>query len=237
MYSCTGDPSFFSSHPDRRVLLFRPQQQLYVSALCCLVAQRSATPRSELLRFHIQLQLHTRPRPRWISVVFRFLAKELSSHLLARTVFLPAGLCRSFLTALPRQLRGPDSVAPLHLERFCGAGCGARLRWLCRFHGISDTPVSSLAVYPASDFRQTVFSTTMSSISALSIRRCVCPLITSCAQRNSCRVSSLRSIGSAATRGLGSPMLQSPSWLASQTSLDSEPCSAPMSDFFHALAT
>ena len=39
----------------------------------------------------------------------------------------------------------------------------------------------------------------------------------------------LRSICSAATRGLGGPLLQSSSWLAPQTSLHSEPCSASMS--------
>ena len=102
------------------------QQLTYVRALCCQVAQRSLTLRNEPFGFHVQIQLpvvgptfrvHTAPAWR---------LGFLSVLLLAVLVFLPAGLCCSVVTALPRQPTGPDSVAPLHLERsVCGAGCGA----------------------------------------------------------------------------------------------------------------
>ena len=182
-----------------------------------------------------------RPRPRWTSVVFRFLSKELSAQLLAMTVFLPAGLCRSFLTALPRAPEGSRFGCALGTD--CGAGCGAWLRWLSRFHGISDTPVSSIAVFPVSDFRQTVFSTTlvsssfrndsmtfMSSISALSIRLLRLPT-----HHQLCSTQLLQGELTAVSRFklrhevLEVPLLQSPSWLVLQTSLHSEPCSALMS--------
>ena len=51
-------------------------------------------------------------------MAFRFLVMELLALLLAVSVFLSSGLCRSFVTALRRQPTGPDSAAPLSLERF-----------------------------------------------------------------------------------------------------------------------
>ena len=157
--------------------------------------------------------------------------------LLAGSVFWPAGLCRSFVTALPLQPTGPDLSVPLHLKQFAAkaaeqSGClqpaSTRwLRWPCRFQGISDAPMSSGAVYPASAFRQTVFSaallsssfrndtmTFMGSISALSARRCTCPPVTSRAPRSSCR--SAVSIDSAATRCLESLLLHRPSRLVTR---------------------
>ena len=56
--------------------------------------------------------------PQWTCVAFRFLVMELLALLLAGSVFLSSGLCCSFVTALSRQPTGPDSVAPLSLERF-----------------------------------------------------------------------------------------------------------------------
>ena len=103
--------------------------------------------------------------PHCACVAFRFLVMELSVLLLTRSVFHCEGLCRSFVTALPRQPNGPDVVATLYLERFPAqaveqSGClqPPSTRWLCQFHGISGAPVSSVAAYPASAFDQTVSS-------------------------------------------------------------------------------
>ena len=51
-------------------------------------------------------------------MAFRFLVMEMLALLLAGSVFLSSRLCRSFVTALRLQTTGPDSAAPLALERF-----------------------------------------------------------------------------------------------------------------------
>ena len=114
VYSCTGSSRLFFSRPDRRVLRFRPQQQLaYVREFCCQVTSTLCRAMPRTLQVSCPNPASCgRPNalgPHCTSVASRALVMELSMLHFAGSALCLAGLCRSFVTVLPRHPTGPGS--------------------------------------------------------------------------------------------------------------------------------